>query len=430
MRSSRVLAGMVTVGLVAGAAFGAGCEGTVNTESGGSGPTAGGGPGGVEPFCGDGNIDPGEECDDGNGAGSDACSSTCTVSLLLLTPPNGIAEWPDVTATAHDGGHGFLVAWREASPGGGLTTVAISGKGAVDATAVVPGGELLPGVAPLPEGRVFVAARNASVSLEGSVVDASSLAVLEEPALTFDGPITSYYLELAVSEIAEVAMVYSEPWNDATMSLPVKACVLYPDVACMYLGEGTTPSPSAVARQAGHFVAAIPTPTGFDLVRFDAEGPAGTLSVDEPFTWLGPHLAPRPGGGFVLAWQSPDLCVRFRLLSEDLVPEAPSAQVDGSCAGQAYRPRIAVGPTGRFVITFWNLQQDPPPFSCRARAAVFGADGSQVAPAFELGGEDGPVCHGDAHAAVNPAGDVLFVWNRDDMLTDSIQGKLIPKLLE
>ncbi len=231
------------------------------------------------------------------------------------------AEWPDVTATAHDGGHGFLVAWREAGLGAGLTTVAISGKGAVDATAVVPGGDFLPGVAPLPEGQVFVAARDPGFSLSGSVVDASSLAVLEEPAVTFDGPITGYSLELAVSQIAEVAMVYTEPWNDATMSLPVKACVLHPQVACIDLGDGTTPSYSAVARQAGHFVAAIPTLTGFDLVRFDADGPAGTLSVDEPFTWLGPHLAPRPGGGFVLAWQSPDLCVRFRLLSEDLVPE-------------------------------------------------------------------------------------------------------------
>jgi hypothetical protein len=32
-----------------------------------------------QPFCGDGNIDPGEQCDDGNTADGDGCSSKCTI---------------------------------------------------------------------------------------------------------------------------------------------------------------------------------------------------------------------------------------------------------------------------------------------------------------------------------------------------------------
>lgn len=32
----------------------------------------------VEPFCGDGNLDPGEECDDGNNNSGDACEYDCT----------------------------------------------------------------------------------------------------------------------------------------------------------------------------------------------------------------------------------------------------------------------------------------------------------------------------------------------------------------
>ena len=32
----------------------------------------------VEPFCGDGNVDPGEECDDGNLDPGDGCSANCT----------------------------------------------------------------------------------------------------------------------------------------------------------------------------------------------------------------------------------------------------------------------------------------------------------------------------------------------------------------
>jgi cysteine-rich repeat protein len=33
----------------------------------------------IEPFCGDGNLDPGEECDDGNNADGDGCSANCTI---------------------------------------------------------------------------------------------------------------------------------------------------------------------------------------------------------------------------------------------------------------------------------------------------------------------------------------------------------------
>jgi cysteine-rich repeat protein len=33
----------------------------------------------IEPFCGDGNLDPGEECDDGNNEDGDGCSANCTV---------------------------------------------------------------------------------------------------------------------------------------------------------------------------------------------------------------------------------------------------------------------------------------------------------------------------------------------------------------
>jgi cysteine-rich repeat protein len=37
--------------------------------------------GGPAPFCGDGNVDPGEQCDDGNGTPGDGCEADCTVTL-------------------------------------------------------------------------------------------------------------------------------------------------------------------------------------------------------------------------------------------------------------------------------------------------------------------------------------------------------------
>jgi cysteine-rich repeat protein len=39
----------------------------------------GGGGGEEEPYCGDGNLDPGEECDDGNTEDGDGCSSDCQI---------------------------------------------------------------------------------------------------------------------------------------------------------------------------------------------------------------------------------------------------------------------------------------------------------------------------------------------------------------
>jgi len=86
-RISSLLVWTVTLAL-------SGCMGTQSLGDGvgeggtaGDGPTepseagaAGGGgedPGVVEPFCGDGVLDAGEECDDANTTGSDGCSKLC-----------------------------------------------------------------------------------------------------------------------------------------------------------------------------------------------------------------------------------------------------------------------------------------------------------------------------------------------------------------
>lgn len=42
-----------------------------------------------DPTCGDGHLDPGEQCDDGNAAGGDGCSATCAIEM---TCGNGVLE--------------------------------------------------------------------------------------------------------------------------------------------------------------------------------------------------------------------------------------------------------------------------------------------------------------------------------------------------
>ena len=40
-----------------------------------------------EPFCGDGKIDPGEECDDGNNENGDGCNANCMLELPVADVP-------------------------------------------------------------------------------------------------------------------------------------------------------------------------------------------------------------------------------------------------------------------------------------------------------------------------------------------------------
>ncbi len=65
-----------------GGTAGSGGSGAIGGTGGtaGSGGTGGsGGEGGVAPYCGDGNVDPNEDCDDGDAIPGDGCSGVCQV---------------------------------------------------------------------------------------------------------------------------------------------------------------------------------------------------------------------------------------------------------------------------------------------------------------------------------------------------------------
>ncbi len=85
------------------------------TGSEGTGETETGDP--PEPFCGDGNLDTNEECDDGNADDFDGCRSDCTLVELLEPPP---LEWTyyEVPGTrCMDGSTaGFGVSYNPDSP--------------------------------------------------------------------------------------------------------------------------------------------------------------------------------------------------------------------------------------------------------------------------------------------------------------------------
>ena len=65
-------------------------EAPETTEPGTTGP--------AEPFCGDGNLDPGEECDDGNDDSFDGCLADCT-EVETLEPPELEWEYYEIPGT-------------------------------------------------------------------------------------------------------------------------------------------------------------------------------------------------------------------------------------------------------------------------------------------------------------------------------------------
>ncbi|MFT3766586.1 MAG: DUF4215 domain-containing protein [Minicystis sp.] len=72
------LRGAIVVALAIGAAWAPACGG--GGGGGGTGGSGGGSGGAYEGHCGDGRVDPGEECDDGNSDDTDDCTSTCQVA--------------------------------------------------------------------------------------------------------------------------------------------------------------------------------------------------------------------------------------------------------------------------------------------------------------------------------------------------------------
>jgi cysteine-rich repeat protein len=81
----------VTGGSSTAAPTDGGSGGGTGDESTGVGSTgSGGGTGMAEPFCGDGQVDPGEVCDDGNDDRFDGCLPDCSQAPGIDTPP---LEW-------------------------------------------------------------------------------------------------------------------------------------------------------------------------------------------------------------------------------------------------------------------------------------------------------------------------------------------------
>lgn len=415
-----VVVDSITGGTTGGGGSGGAGAGGSKAASGAAGP---GGSGGGSHVCGNGILEPGEACDDGNSADGDACSSACVPTEWSLTPGETNAMLPDVAATSHDGGAGFLVVWYDEGPMLGLTGTPVSAKGAFGPSTWISPANYTPGVVALPDGRALAGARYNGPSVGFAIVDPSSLALLEQNNVGLSTNAGTYNLELAASASGRVLTLNRGTWNEAIQSTEVTACVVTPDGGpCFTLAPSNVAADPSLVADGDELVAAIPVDGGFDLVRLDAVAPIGTTHLALPSSPSYSDLARRPEG-FVLAWEAPDEgCLFFQPFDAALNPLKPLQPVPGTCGKKAHRPRVATSANGRFVISYATDGVD-----CGVWAVVSEPDGTPGAPLRVNDEQDS--CSQESIAA-NPAGDVLFVWERNVGITRSISAKLIPRLLE
>jgi cysteine-rich repeat protein len=118
-RLAVLLAALLALGACSddGARGGAGAASGVGGETAQTSSTSGSGGGVVLPTCGDGDLDPGEACDDGNTSDFDGCKTNCRVVEPIAAPP---LEWTYVevpgTLCMDGSTAGFGVSINPASP--------------------------------------------------------------------------------------------------------------------------------------------------------------------------------------------------------------------------------------------------------------------------------------------------------------------------
>ena len=313
--------------------------------------------------CGDGILDDGEECDDGNDASLDGCQDCLIGEFRILS---GYLDWPDVSI---DAGGRFAVL-----RGGG----AVFSCQLFDEAAESVGSVVHPPVH-------SVASRPASVSMSA---DGGFLATWRGTLMDDDGQYHAFmrwYSPDGVAEGPEIEL------------LPV-------------LGSSFT---QAMALTGDDNIVLVKYDAGsFQLVGrlYDEEGTAlgdeFTVSSGAGNDW-GPVLDVASDGSFVVAWQRGGvfdglLDIIARRFDRDGTALGPEFMVNEIAAGRKYATSVATSDAGAFVVAWSHERYEPGPIDIVASHFGPGAVTGEHLTVSESGWA--PL------AAMNSAGAFTVIW--------------------
>lgn len=431
-----------------GGGGGAGGGTTTTSSAGGGGmggaAAGGGGAGGGAPaVCGDGALSAGEECDDGNLDAGDACSPLCKPVVFDIAADAVISnDGPGVGTSGAGDGKGFAVVWREDNAGVHALHWAIyAANGArLQAPAALhgPGGPIdRPRMGTSSTNRSIVAFRTVAddtIRIHGLNPDGSALAAGEQAISSSQSVALS---QVATKGGGELCLVWIAPG----VAPNVKARCVDPQGSIQFTVTQTIGGSDAAGApglwSAGNlFVAAWNDATSGALhgrlldTAGVAQGSAFTIPSNGNQN-LSPAGVATAGNGHVAIFeqvfdQGP---ISFtRLTKREFQSPDTSSVLDSFISSSADHdeegPAVAAA-NGKYVVAWTDNNVN---FGDIV-AQVFDEAGAKVGDPIQVNKTAPGGTQRLARAAVNPDGDVMFVWESVQAGLSKVSAMIIPRLL-
>ena len=425
---------------ITGGAGGAGAGPTTNNggTSNGGGPI--GGSGGAPTSCGDGQVDAGEECDegaatascdedctavscgdgshnplageqcdDGNTAEGDVCSAACAPTVVVLTP--SFPANPSQSIAVAWTGDPFSLVWTvngTTTTDLSFATIGASGVSLQAPLQTVTAGNVTIGSGPAGRGMIisydcqpptcdlgwrFVSPGGTLEAGQGSEAD-GGFALSGYPAGKPFATASGLFCGLGFNGTLRCA-------DDTTA---FSSTVVSPG--------GAVDSAQMIARGEGLFVNFITEGNPYQIrtLELDSAGaPVGAVdiiaSTDDDGFASGGLL--RPDGSFGFAVSSGGEVTWYPFHADGVFDETNVSSIGTS---QVRRAKLAAIPSGRFILVWYELQNGPQGDSCSLVGRLFDEQVQPLGSSFVLYEAPEATCAARFDVASSPTGDVALAW--------------------
>ena len=365
-------------------------------------------------ICGDGHIEPGEECDDGNDTDWDGCTS-CSVTEFHVNSYTPGMQYRQVTAMADDGR--FVVVWQSQDQDGesfGVYARRYDASGLPDSTDIQVNTHYvdmqeLPSVAMAPDGRFVVVWNDHDrYGIYGQLFnadgtrDGSEFSVLASSAGLYQcGPYT-FYTAVAMAPDGRFVVVWDGEVGEIWQSMRGIFARVFDSsgnpvgdpVQVVVSENGVDDYPRVAMADDGHFVVVWQstgrTPAGYAVFvqRFSPDGTRdGTMFQVDPGSQGYPDIAMAPDGRFVVVWHAGGLDgdrtgVFGQRFNPDGTRDGTQFQVNTYTADLQQIPAVAMGQDGRFVVVWQSYGQDSNGYGIFGQR--FNPDGTRDGTEFQV----------------------------------------------